>query len=127
MDTAPNDSPWRTEVRGRIESLAELAGVRYALPEAFVGPDAAAVAAAEEMSPEDRQAMIRTMVEGLNDRLATEGGTAQEWARLIAALSNLGETERARAIWGEALRNFAGRTAELGFINQEAVNAGLTR
>lgn len=127
MDEAPQDSPWRAEVMGRIESLADVAGVRYALPEAMVGPDAAAVAAAEDMTQEERDAMIRSMVEGLNDRLATEGGTAQEWARLIGALGSLGELERARAIWAEALRNFAGRSAELGFINDAAVNAGITK
>jgi len=127
METAPANSPWRAEVQNRIESLAEVAGVRYALPETLVGPDAAAVAAAEDMSPEDRQAMIRTMVEGLSDRLATQGGTAQEWARLIGALGTLGELERARAIWAEALRSFAGSSAETGFINDAAVNAGLTR
>jgi cytochrome c-type biogenesis protein CcmH len=127
IETAPATSPWMAQVRDRIESLAEIAGVRFALPETLLGPDAAAIAAAEEMTTEEQDAMVRSMVETLNDRLATEGGTAQEWARLISALAILGETERARAIWAEALRNFAGRTAELGFINQEAVNAGLTR
>lgn len=128
IDTAPADSPWRAEVRARIESLAELAGVRYSLPAdaSAPGPSAEDVEAAEDMSPEDRQAMIRSMVDGLNDRLATNGGTAQEWARLIGALATLGEVEHARAIWAEAKQNFAGRTAELGFINEAAIDAGIT-
>jgi cytochrome c-type biogenesis protein CcmH len=84
------------------------------------------MAAAQDMSPEDRQAMIRSMVEGLNDRLATEGGTAQEWARLITALGNLGETDRAKAIFAEALTRFSGREAELGVINDAAAQGGLT-
>jgi cytochrome c-type biogenesis protein CcmH len=123
IETAPDNSPWRDEVRGGIESLSEVAGVRYALP--VEGPDAAALAAAEEMTPQERDAMIRGMVDGLSERLATEGGTAQEWARLIGALGTLGEMERGRAIWIEALETFAGRSAELGFLNEAALDAGI--
>ena len=70
--------------------------------------------------------MIRNMVEQLNDRLATEGGSAEEWARLITVLANLGEKDRAAAIFAEAQKNFAGRDAELGQIADAAVKAGLS-
>ncbi len=134
IDSAPENSPWKAEVRARIESLAEVAGARYELPAATVaeaggalrGPSAEDMQAAQDMTPEERQAMIRSMVEGLNDRLATEGGTAEEWARLITALANLGEETRAGAIWAEAQNNFAGREAELGIINAAAAQAGIT-
>jgi cytochrome c-type biogenesis protein CcmH len=127
VETAPADSRWLTEVRPRMAELADLAGVRYSLPESTLpGPSAEDMQAAEGMSPEDRQAMIRGMVEGLNDRLATEGGTAEEWARLIVALANLDEADRARAIWQEAQTNFAGREAELATIRVAAQTAGLT-
>ncbi|MGO4907769.1 c-type cytochrome biogenesis protein CcmI [Pseudorhodobacter sp. W20_MBD10_FR17] len=131
MDVAPKDSPWMPEVRSRIEALAEVAGVRYELPDApampgLKGPNAADVAAAQDMSPEDRQAMIRNMVEGLNDRLASDGGSAEEWARLIVALSNLGEKDRAIAIYAEAQKKFEGRTVELSGLKEAAVQAGIT-
>ena len=128
LETASEDSPWLEEVRARIEGLAEVAGVRYELPpdaRALPGPNAAAMAAAADMTPEERQTMIRGMVEGLNDRLATQGGSAQEWARLIVALGQLGETDRARAIWTEAQKNFAGRDAELTVLRQAAETAGV--
>lgn len=126
MDTAPADSRWRPEVSPRIAELADIAGVRYTAPETTLrGPDAADVQAAESMTPEERQSMIRGMVEGLNDRLASEGGTAEEWARLIVALANLGEADRARAIWAEAQKNFAGREADLATIRQSARTAGV--
>lgn len=127
METAPADSPWRPEVTTRMEALAEVAGVKYTPAEApaLPGPDAAAVAAAQDMSPEDRQAMIRNMVEGLNDRLATEGGSAEEWARLIKALANLGEKDRAATIYAEAQKTFAGRTVELSGLKEAAVEAGV--
>ncbi|RUS60620.1 c-type cytochrome biogenesis protein CcmI [Pseudorhodobacter sp. E13] len=128
MENAPDSSPWKPEVRARIESLAEVAGVRYQLPEepGLRGPSADDVAAAEDMSAEDRQAMIRSMVEGLNDRLATEGGSAEEWARLILALGNLGEKDRAAAIYAEAQKKFEGRTVELSGLKDAAVQAGIT-
>ncbi len=134
LDTAPPESPWRAEVRDRIEDLAQIAGVRYELPPdarpaqpALPGPAAADIEAAADLSPEEREAMIRGMVEGLNARLATEGGTAEEWARLILALGQLGEDTRATAIWAEAQVNFAGREADLARIAEAANRAGLTQ
>lgn len=131
LDTAPADSPWRPEVTSRMVALAEVAGVKYTPPDAPVaapglpGPDAAAIEAAKDMTPAERQAMIRSMVEGLNDRLASEGGSAEEWARLILALGNLGEKDRAAAIYAEAQQTFAGRTIELSGLREAAVQAGV--
>ena len=70
--------------------------------------------------------MIRGMVDGLSNRLATDGGTAQEWARLIGALGVLGETDRATAIWAEAQTVFADRAEDLALIRSAAEQAGLT-
>ncbi len=131
LQESPADSPWRPEVLARMVALADVAGVKYnepadvAVAAGLPGPDAAAVDAAKDMTPEERQAMIRSMVEGLSDRLATEGGSAEEWARLIMALGNLGELDRAAAIYAEAQKTFAGRTVELSGLRQAAVEAGL--
>ena len=67
--------------------------------------------------------MIRGMVEGLAERLATEGGAPEEWARLISALGVLGETNRAGAILTEAREVFAGSDAALQMINGAAANS----
>ena len=104
--SAPTD-PWVPPIRAQIEEAAAWAGVDYTLPElaggpALAGPDADAVAAASDMTTEERQEMIGNMVAQLSERLATEGGSAQEWAQLIGALGVLGDTDRARAVWGEA-------------------------
>lgn len=127
LDDSPADAPWMPQLRGQIEEVAWRAGVNYELPPAAEapGPDAAAVAEAETMSAEDRQAMIEGMVAQLSDRLATEGGTAEEWARLIRALSVLGDQDQARAIWGEAQGVFAGREAELNQVRAAAEAAGV--
>jgi cytochrome c-type biogenesis protein CcmH len=80
--------------------------------------------AAEAMSADDRQAMIQGMVEGLATRLATEGGPPEDWARLIAALGVLGQTERARAILSEARTVFPD-AAMRAPIEAAAAQAGL--
>lgn len=46
---------------------------------------------AQEMSPEEQQAMINNMVSGLSARLRKNGGTAEEWRRLIKARQVRGE------------------------------------
>jgi cytochrome c-type biogenesis protein CcmH len=130
-ESTPN-APWIPAIRQGLPELAFRAGVNYELPAlvaqtpALRGPDAAAIEAAEDMSAEDRQAFIRNMVEQLNDRLASEGGSAQEWAQLIGALSNLGESERAQAIYAEALNVFAEDAASLSLIRSAGASAGLS-
>ena len=77
------------------------------------------------MSEEDRQNMIRNMVDGLAERLVTEGGSAEEWARLIRALSVLGETEQVTAIWDDAQTVFAEDPASMELLTSAARAAGL--
>ena len=69
--------------------------------------------------------MIRGMVAGLADRLATEGGSADEWARLISAYGVLQETEKAQAIWSEAQTVFAEAPEALSIITEAARAVGL--
>ena len=121
-DSDPSD-PWVPAIRGTIEDLAALAGVRYTLPPEGAsgrGPSAADMQAAAEMSEEERQQMIGGMVEGLAARLAASGGPAQDWARLIGALGVLGQTDRARGIWTEARLVFADRPEDLALIDAAA-------
>lgn len=132
LQTSTPDAPWVPVIRSRIEDLAWLAGVDYKLPPqapvatpGLTGPSAEDMETASEMTPEDRQAMIRNMVEQLNERLADEGGTPAEWARLISVLGVLGETDRATAIWGEAQTVFAGKEAALEEVRAGAKSAGL--
>lgn len=60
------------------------------------GPDAAAVAAAEEMTPEEREAMVRGMVDGLAGRLEAAPNDPGGWLELARARAVLGEAEAAR-------------------------------
>ncbi len=124
IDEGPGDAPWITPIRAQIPEVAFRAGINYELPPER-GPDAGDIAAAAEMSPEDRQAMIGGMVGQLSDRLATEGGPAEDWAKLIRALGVLKDTERAKTIYAEAQTRFAGDAAALSFLKEAALEAGL--
>ncbi|WP_319824125.1 c-type cytochrome biogenesis protein CcmI [Thalassovita sp.] len=127
MDEGPADAPWIEPIRAQIEEIAMRAGVRYELPEAAParGPSAEDMQAASELSAEDRQEMIRNMVSQLAERLATEGGTPEEWARLISAYGVMGETERAQAVWQEAQQVFKDRPEALETVRAGAQSAGL--
>jgi len=127
----PPGAPWIEPIRAQIGEMAWLAGVNYTPPAApsapaIGGPSAGDVAAASEMSAEDRQAMIRDMVTRLSDRLAHEGGSPAEWARLIAAHGVLGETARAQAIFDEAKSLFAEDGDALSALRAAASQAGLS-
>jgi len=121
-------APWVVSIRDRIEAVAGLAGISYSLPQGLrqsPGPGAGDVAAAAEMTPEDRQAMIEGMVAQLSDRLATEGGDVEDWNRLIRSLAVLERLDEAQTIYDEAKERFAGRPAELSFLRLAAVESGL--
>ena len=115
--------------RDGIGDIAWLAGRAYTpppLPSATpAGPGPGDVAAAADMSPEERTDMIRGMVAGLSERLDEEGGTAEEWARLITSLGVLGESARAEAARAKAEAAFAGSLADLAVIGAAAAGAGL--
>jgi cytochrome c-type biogenesis protein CcmH len=124
LESSPEAAPWVPPIRARIGDLAWFAGVTYTAP-ALSGPSAADIQAAETLSTEDRSTMIAAMVSGLADRLATDGGTPQEWAQLITAYGVLGEIDKAQIIWNEAKTTFAAAPQALAMLSEAARTAGL--
>ncbi len=126
LEEGPQDAPWIAPIRAEIDRIAQLAGK---LPPAAVpaprGPDADDIAAAEEMAPEDRAAMIEGMVAQLGARLAEEGGPPEDWARMILSLDVLGRREQARAVFDEARADFAGDPGALALVMDAGRKAGL--
>ncbi len=110
--------------RLQIAEAAARAGVDYAPPQVR-GPTAEDIANAQDMTDEDRAAMINNMVASLSDRLATEGGTANDWARLIVAHGVLGDLEQAGRIWAEAQTVFAADPAAMSILVEAATAAGV--
>ena len=126
--SGPQDA-WVPPIRAQIMEVAQLAGrddYQPPLPAADLpGPSEDDIAAAGELDDEGRQAMIQGMVSGLAERLANQGGSAEEWARLIRAYGVLGDADRARAIRDEALGVFTTDPAGLKLIQQAGQDAGL--
>ena len=103
----PQGSPWIGMVH---ETLAQAEGTEPpAAPEPgneaqAPGPSREDVAAAEQMKPEDRSAMIRSMVERLAERLKHDGSDVEGWLRLVRAYTVLGDHERALSAVADARR-----------------------
>ncbi|MBR9764781.1 MAG: c-type cytochrome biogenesis protein CcmI [Rhodobacteraceae bacterium] len=137
LRSSPEDAPWVPPIRAQIDQVADLAGeMSYRQPPvaapsvpttALPGPSGEDIDAAADLSDADRQQMVRGMVEGLADRLARAGGSAEEWARLISALGVLGETDRASAIYLESRQVFAGDAEALGLLASAAQQAGVSQ
>lgn len=104
-EAAPGAS-WAAAVRQRLERLEA----------------ASAGSAITALSPADRQAAIRSMVDGLAERLKAGGGTLPEWTRLIRSQTVLGDRMAARgalATARERLAQDAPALAELDAIEGE--------
>lgn len=128
LEEGPEEAPWIAPIRAEIGMLAAAAGVDYTPPApaaAMKGPSSEDVAAASDMSAGDRAEMIKGMVAQLSDRLYSEGGSAEEWARLISSLGVLGDKDKAKEAWDKAQGAFAGQDAALDALRQAAVQAGV--
>src|SRR3954468_11246270 len=102
LQDARAGSPWIGMVR---QALAEVDPSSASAPAASAsGPTAEIVAAAGEMKPEDRNAMIRGMVERLAERLNRDGSDVEGWLRLVRAYTVLGDRDRALSALADARR-----------------------
>jgi cytochrome c-type biogenesis protein CcmH len=92
---APADAPWRKVVAALLAEIAP--DESQASAKTPAGPTAQDIAAARSMSPEERQAVIRSMVERLAARLEQQPDDKEGWARLAHAYDVLGEADKAKA------------------------------
>jgi cytochrome c-type biogenesis protein CcmH len=106
LATAPAEAPWRRVVQERLAEIAprEIAPSEQPPAAKGSGPTAQDVAAAQSMSPEERQAMIRSMVDRLTARLEQNPNDKDGWTRLAHAYDVLGESEKAQAARARAAR-----------------------
>ncbi|MEK9678272.1 MAG: c-type cytochrome biogenesis protein CcmI [Rhodospirillaceae bacterium] len=109
----PN-APWLPSLRERLADAAQKSGIDPATVKPTLGPASPMappvtsgpnipgptredVEAAQQMTSEDRQAFIRSMVQRLADRLEDEPDDLAGWKRLARAYRVLGETAKAEA------------------------------
>lgn len=108
------DAPWVGVVRRRIAALESDGSV----------PDAAADVSDDAGDP---SGAIAGMVAGLAERLATQGGNAQEWGRLVRSYAVLGQVEPAEQALADARRALAGDSRAIEEVESVAREAGILR
>lgn len=153
-NSAPSEAPWKPGIESRIAELKEKLSAPAAAgqsapqasgpaapPQASVsppaqaapstapalprGPTAAEMTAAQEMSPEQRTAMIAQMVQGLAARLDKNGKDLDGWQRLARAYKVMGRDDDARAAIAKGRTSFAGDAAAQKQLDELARSLGL--
>jgi cytochrome c-type biogenesis protein CcmH len=107
---AKGNEPWMLGLRHRLS--APTTGEPAKPAESAPAQDAQA-----GFSPE-QQKMIETMVQGLADRLSQQGGSAEEWSRLIRAYTVLHKPDKARDALASA-RKALGANADIDALARE--------
>ncbi|TMI99737.1 MAG: c-type cytochrome biogenesis protein CcmI [Alphaproteobacteria bacterium] len=115
-DAGP-DSPWIGMVREALASVGAPSEPASAQQPAS-GPSAEDIAASEQMKPEDRNAMVRGMVDRLADRLKRDGSDLEGWLRLMRAYMVLGERDRALSALADARRALGHDTDKLRRLDE---------
>ncbi|MGQ5717858.1 c-type cytochrome biogenesis protein CcmI [Pseudochrobactrum asaccharolyticum] len=111
LNTSPEDALWRADIEQTIANLkAGNGSVTPSVPaqsdrptEQPRGPTAEDVEAAASLNEQGRKDMIRSMVDGLAERLRENPANVDGWERLLRAYVVLGEQDNVK----EALRNAA--------------------
>ena len=109
MADTPKDAPWRPMLVAEMQAMASR-------PPAL---DQQTMKDAASMSPADRQAMIRTMVDGLEEKLKADASDLNGWLRLIRSRVQLGEMDKADAAYlraKEQFKNNAGAMHDLRIL-----------
>lgn len=126
---SPPDAPWRRIVEARLSAIeggkAEAPASEAGKPAegAAPSPDMAAI---QQMTPEQRQAMIEKMVQGLADRLKRDGGDLEGWEKLVRAYAVLGRRDQAMQALADARAKFGSDAAALDSLATLARSLGLS-
>jgi cytochrome c-type biogenesis protein CcmH len=133
LETGPPGGAWRPNVEDRLRAIATrlgpMAGAPFAavLPKVKDGggtgvPDAADIAS---LLPEERAAVIGKMVDGLAERLKTDGRDLAGWQKLARAYTVLGRKADATAALAEARKIFSSDAKALAELDGLAKSLGL--
>ncbi len=142
LEEGPPNAPWIRAIEAEIDDVALMAGLprppSAGAPGMALGlapgleeapPPAASLPPGALMPEPDAETamMIEGMVASLGERLATEGGSADEWAQLIRSLGVLGRIGEAAAIWSEAQETFGDDRRALLTLREAARDARLVQ
>jgi cytochrome c-type biogenesis protein CcmH len=118
LQDAPPDAPWIGFVK---VALGRVTGE----PVTQVGPSDSDVAAANNMSDEQRNTMIRSMVARLSDRLHANSDDVDGWLRLVRAYVVLGDRDKAKGAADDARRALSSKPDDIKRIDDLAKGLGL--
>ncbi len=123
LKDTPAGAPWEADVRKTVEQIAarEKIDIAGRLPAArpapavpgIPGPDRAQMAAASKLPPGQQEAMVKSMVEGLAQKLAANPQQPERWMMLIRSRMQLGEGAQASAALQQAIAANPASRAEL--------------
>jgi cytochrome c-type biogenesis protein CcmH len=136
LDKSEGDVPWRKMVEKRVAideahlTGKPVAGIEEpattgAGPQGQDAPSASDIAAAQSMSPAERQAMIAQMVQGLAARLNREDNDLVGWLQLVRAYSVLDRKDDAVKALAKAKVQFSGDAQALQQLDALAAELGL--
>ena len=130
LENAPSDEPWVFELKAQIEQVAPYASLVTSespnlTSDDLPGPTRDDIEAASELTDQERSEMVAAMVDGLEERLMSTGGSPEEWARLIRALGVLQQRERASVVYEQAKSTFSGDSAAVETIEFAWRQSGL--
>jgi cytochrome c-type biogenesis protein CcmH len=124
LAAAPADAEYRPPLTMRIQEVtARMAVIAPGTPPR--GPSEADMAAAAKLTAEQQSQMIAQMVDGLAQRLKSNGRDLPGWLRLLNAYAVLDRKDDARAALAEARRNFDGDAGALAELSKAATTLGL--
>ncbi|HZZ61795.1 MAG TPA: c-type cytochrome biogenesis protein CcmI [Roseiarcus sp.] len=109
---APPDAPWVGLVKARLASLKG-------------EPPPQSAADASALGSKEQQAMIAGMVSRLANRLASQGGSVDEWSRLIRAYTVLHQADKAKAALADARKALAPDANAVASLDALARDLGL--
>ncbi|MEL7465853.1 MAG: c-type cytochrome biogenesis protein CcmI [Pseudomonadota bacterium] len=113
LQESPPGAPWVQPIRAELNRL----GLGPRGGDGLPGPTQDELAAAQNIPPQDQQAMVADMVGRLADRLAAQGGSVAEWRRLIRSYSVLGDAAKAQEAMANARAAFANDPAALAALD----------
>lgn len=119
LSQAPAGALWTELVRQSLARVDPNSGTERA------GPSGNEVAAAAELTPEQRTDMIRGMVERLAARLHEDGSDLDGWLRLVRAYAVLGQREAAQSAAAAARRALAADPEKVRRIDSLVKDLGL--
>jgi cytochrome c-type biogenesis protein CcmH len=114
---APANAPYRPLIQSSLSRVDPGA--------AAPGPSSEDVAAAQQLTPEQRNEMIRGMVDRLAERLKADSSDLDGWLRLMRAYIVMGDADKARAALADARKALDGDADKRRKLDEFAKGLGL--